>query len=510
MGDAQSPSEKRSALTAAVRFARREPGKVLGLMLGLHVFLWTLIPILVCPNLQLDLAEDLALGKEWQLGYWKHPPLPWWLADAVYRLTGQIDAVYVLGPLAAALCLLAVWLLAREVLDAFSGLIAVVVLEGLHYYNFSVVKFAHDQMQLPFWAFTGLFFYRAVKRGAPRDWILAGILLAGAFWSKYAAFVLAATLGLFLIADPLARRVWRTAGPYLMAIACAVVIAPNVWWLFGHDFLPFQYVEARAHRARHWYQYATYPLQWIGSQTYFLLPSAGVLALLYSGAKLEPRDHSEAAAFDRRYVTWLALGPFLLTTLAALVTGRFAVAMWGYPLWSYAPLALLMWFKPVPEMPMLRRFAAAAIAVFVAFPILYTAIEVGEPFVRDRPKATQFNGRLLADTVTAQWHARYGMPLSYVGGSEFAANNVAVYSPDRPHVVVHGELKLSPWIDATELRRHGAVLVWDEGLPGSDLDQLHATFGAFEVEPALVLPRQTWHRVRPDVVSYALVPPRPD
>ena len=29
-------------------------------------------------NLQLDLVEDLALGREWQLGYWKHPPLPWW------------------------------------------------------------------------------------------------------------------------------------------------------------------------------------------------------------------------------------------------------------------------------------------------------------------------------------------------------------------------------------------------------------------------------------------------
>ena len=40
-----------------------------------------MLPILVCANLQLDLAEDLALGKEWQLGYWKHPPLPWWLAD---------------------------------------------------------------------------------------------------------------------------------------------------------------------------------------------------------------------------------------------------------------------------------------------------------------------------------------------------------------------------------------------------------------------------------------------
>ena len=125
-------------------------------MLALHLVIWTALPILVCPNLQLDLLEDLASGKEWQLGYWKHPPLPWWIADALYRATGSVDAIYVLGPLAAVLCFYGVWLLAREVVGAFEALIAVLALEGIHFYNFSVVKFAHDQMQLPFWAFTGV------------------------------------------------------------------------------------------------------------------------------------------------------------------------------------------------------------------------------------------------------------------------------------------------------------------------------------------------------------------
>jgi len=498
------------ALAAAVEYARRAPGKVLALVLGLHLLLWTILPILICPNLQLDLVDGLALGKEWQLGYWKHPPLPWWTAELAYRLTGQIDAVYVLGPLAAVICLYAVWLLARETLGAFNGLIAVLVLEGVHFYNFSAVKFAHDQTQLPFWAFTGLFFYRALKRGRALDWVLAGAFLAGAFWAKYAAFVLAGALGLFLIADPVARRAWRTSGPYLMAVAFAVVIAPNVWWLIGHDFLPFQYVDARAKTAVHWYQYIAYPLQWIGSQALNLLPAAGLLALVFPGAKVPVRDLSAGAAFDRRYVTALALGPFLLTTLIGAVLGRLMIAMWGYPLWSFAPLAVLIWFKPTFDGRALRRFAAAFIAVFVAVPIIYAAAEIGEPFVRDRPKATQFPGRQLADIVTREWHARYGTPLTYVGGGEFAANNVAVYSPDRPHVVVHAELRLSPWVDKDALRRHGAVLVWEEGLFAADPVELKATFGDdIEVQPVLVLPRQTWHPVQPVHIVYALVPPRP-
>ena len=54
---------------------------------------------------------------------------------------------------------------------------------------------------------------------------------------------------------------------------------------------------------------------------------------------------------------------------------------------------------------------------------------------------------------------------AYVAGTEFAANNVAVYSPDRPHVVVHGRPQISPWIDMSDLKKRGVLLVWEDGLP---------------------------------------------
>ena len=60
----RAPLVRAGALTATVEFARREPGTVLIIVLGLHLFFWTIIPILICPNLQLDLVDDLAPGKE--------------------------------------------------------------------------------------------------------------------------------------------------------------------------------------------------------------------------------------------------------------------------------------------------------------------------------------------------------------------------------------------------------------------------------------------------------------
>jgi 4-amino-4-deoxy-L-arabinose transferase-like glycosyltransferase len=499
-------------LSALLDLAVRAPGKVLAAVLAAHLAVWTLLPIWVCPNLQLDPVEGLALGREWQLGYWKHPPLPWWIADLAHRLTGEIDSVYVLGPLAVVLCLFGVWLLARELVGELKGLIAVLVLEGVHFYNFSAVKFSHDQLQLPFWAFTALAFHRAVTRGRLMDWGLAGALLAGAFWSKYAAFALAATLGLILLFDPLARRAWRTPGPYLMALAFAVAIAPNAWWLVQNDFQPFQHVNARAKEATHWYEYIGYPLQWTGSQVLFLLPAIALVALLYGyggRAHVAGAAPGDLPAFNRRYASALALGPFAITTIIAAVLGRLPVAMWGYPLWSFAPIAVLIWFAPAPEPAQLRRFAQGAIAVFVAFPLAYAAIELFEPFVRDRPKATQFPGVALAQEITRQWHARYNTPLAYVGGTEFVSNNVAVYSQDRPHVVVHGDPGISPWIDMSALRQHGAVLVWEGDNPAPGLDAWRATFGSLDVQPTLVLPRQTLHPVQPARINYAFVPPQP-
>ena len=500
-----------SPLSRAVELARRRPGAVLAWVLGLHLFIWTALPALVCPNLQLDLVEDLALGKEWQLGYWKHPPLPWWLADGLYRLTGQIDSVYLLGPLVAVLCLYFVWCLARDVADPIVALAAVLALEGLHYYNFSVVKFAHDQMQLPFWTLTGWFVYRAITGKRTLDWILSGAFLALAFWSKYAAFALAATVGLILLFDPAARPAWRTRGPYLMAAAFLIVLGPNLWWLVDTGFQPFRYVDARAVEAAHWYQFVTFPLRWTVSQLFYLVPTIVLIVFLYGGRL--PRRQNIGSDFARRYVTALALGPFLVTTLVAALSGRLPVAMWGYPLWSFAPLAFLMWFAPSPDGRSIRHFAAAFAIVFVVLPVAYAADELLEPVVHDRAKATHFPGRAMAEIVTRRWHEVTGDTLHYVGGApfpggggEFAANNLAVYSPDRPHVIVDGDPKLSPWIDMADFDRQGGVLIWQSAQPMPDV--LRQRFPRAEPQPPLALAPQTLVPRSPVVVNYAIVPPR--
>ena len=61
---------------------------------------WTALPAMLYPNLPLDLIEALTYGREWQLGYDKLPPLPWWMLEAVYRLFGPDAAYYALAQVA--------------------------------------------------------------------------------------------------------------------------------------------------------------------------------------------------------------------------------------------------------------------------------------------------------------------------------------------------------------------------------------------------------------------------
>ena len=167
----------------------------------------------------------------------------------------------------------AVFALARPLAGPRGALAAVLIVDGLHYFNYTAVKFNHDVIQLPFWALAGFAFHRALRGNELRHWLLLGLAVGLSLWAKYFVLVLALPLALFVLIDRDARRSLATPGPYVAAAAALVVMAPHLVWLVQNDFLPLAYAEHRALPSRGLIDHVWHPFEFAFGQLFFLLPS---------------------------------------------------------------------------------------------------------------------------------------------------------------------------------------------------------------------------------------------
>jgi 4-amino-4-deoxy-L-arabinose transferase-like glycosyltransferase len=504
------------AKSSLFAWIERRPGHAFAGFLAVHFVVWTALPTLLYANLPLDLIEALTYGREWVLGSDKLPPLPWWMVEIMYRLFGADVAYYALAEIVIVTTFLLVWALARPLVGAVGALVAALIVDGLHYFQYTAVKFNHDVVQLPLWALAGYSFYAALKRGPIGHWLLLGVAFGGALWAKYFVVVLAVPYALFMIFDREARKAWRTPGPWL-AIALAFVIAsPHLVWLVQNDFLPFRYVDARSAPARGWYDHLLHPAAFAGGQLFYMLP-----ALLIAAAYLWPRTAAPVAAlkatkpirpdvdnFDRRIITLIAFGPAAAMLLLIGLSGRGAITMWGYPLWIFLGLWIVL-FAPRPlDVRRLRQVGVAWGALFAALILAFIVNYTSLPLIDHRYRAAFFPGDKLAAIMTQRFHAATGgKKLRYVVGSMWLAGNLAHYSPDQPHVLIDGLPRRAPWVDLSDMQAKGAVLVWDVG----DLTHLPAAFAATapnaQVGTPFTLPARRFG-TSVEHIGWAILPPQ--
>src|SRR5215218_6137146 len=114
-------------MSGLIATIERRPQAAFAVFLALHFLVWTALPALLYPNLPLDLIEALTYGREWQLGYDKLPPLPWWLVEIVYRLFGRDLFYYALAQLAVIAAFACVWAMARRLVGTVGALISLLI-----------------------------------------------------------------------------------------------------------------------------------------------------------------------------------------------------------------------------------------------------------------------------------------------------------------------------------------------------------------------------------------------
>src|SRR4029077_11495194 len=184
---------------------------------------------------------------------------------------------------------------------------------------------------------------------------------------------------------------------------------------------------------------------------------------LHSGARERGPGGGRDYAFDRRIVTLLAFGPGLAMIALIAVSGRGTFAMWGYPLWLFVGLWIVLMLRATLDRARLAHVVAHWGVVFLILAIAFVVNYSVLPLLDHRYRAVFYPGDKLAATLTQRFHDATGTKLRYVVGAMLDGGNLAHYSPDQPEVLIDGLPQRAPWIDLADLRKKGAMVVWSGG-----------------------------------------------
>src|SRR5258708_2234342 len=325
--DGLSPARQPVAGFASALLANigERPWAGFWLLAAAHAAIWTILPVALYPNLPLDIIEALTYGRIDKL-----PPLPWWLVETAHRAFDSDIAYYALGQLSVLAAFAAVWAFMLRIATPAAAAASVLIIDGLHFFNFTAPKFNHDVIQLPFWALAGLSFHGALRTRRLGHWAVLGVALGLAFWAKYFVIVLGLPLLLFMAVDPRARRHLPSPPPYLPAPITPALMSPHLIWLYQNDWLPLDYAASRAKTTNGLLDHLTHPGLFALAQLFWLLPA--IIIALPLLRRPHERDATAADDYDRRILALLAFGPAMTVLAASALSGRGLIAMWGYPL----------------------------------------------------------------------------------------------------------------------------------------------------------------------------------
>ena len=341
---------------------------------------------------------------------------------------------------------------------ALGALVSVLIVDGLHYLNYTAAKFNHDVVQLPFWALAGFAWHRALRQRQLADWLLLGLAVGMSLWAKYFVVVLVAPMLVFALLDRDARKVLGTPGPWIAAAVALIVTAPHVIWLIKTDFLPLAYAEHRAVLSRGWYDHLWHPFRFAVSQAFFLLPSlpdrGAAVHPAARGGRADGPGQGRRLRLSHRHLARLRADRDRAgdvggertrhggdVGLSALAVPR-PVAGADGPARARRQPARRASSSPGRSCSPVWRSPSTSITTCCRASITATAR-------CSSPAAAS------AATSARAIRAATGKPLVYVIGTMWDGGNVEHYAPSHPRNLVDGEPQRAPWINLKRSAREG-------------------------------------------------------
>ena len=394
-----------------------------------HMVIWTFIPTLTNNNLPLDTIEALAWGSNLDWGFNKHPPMSAFFPELFFQIFGAQDwAYYFLSQLFVLIAFYYVFKLSCEILENSKlGLISVLLLESIYFYNFTTPEFNVNVCQLPFWSLVVYYSWKIydVKEIQFKDCFLIGFFAAIGFLSKYLFIYLLASIILLFIYLIFYKKNKKFDFKYIITLEVFIVfLVPHLVWLFNNDFITITYgLKRTGLEDPGIFDHIKYPFLFLFKQIGILIPFFFLIWLLINKIKFKINLKDKKLLF----LIFINIMPIFLMFISSIILGSKIRTMWMTPFYLFFGLFFVYLFQLQINLKKINSFLYSFLFLFFLSPILYSYVSISQT-----DKRTDYPGKQIAAKVQKTWDQDFDKEIQFVTGNEWKAGNLSYHLKSRP------------------------------------------------------------------------------
>ena len=394
-----------------------------------HLIFWTLIPSLTNQNLPLDTIEHLAWGSNLDWGFNKHPPMVAFVLEIFFQIFGSKDwAYYLLSQIFIVISFYYVFKFSKEILNNnLLGLISVLLIEAIYFYNFTTPEFNVNVCQLPFWSLTVYYTWKLYceKEIKFLDCFLIGVFAAFGFLSKYLFIYLLVSIYLLFIYLIFIKKNRKFDFKYIIILEIfLVILVPHIIWLNNNDFITITYGLART-GIDNWslLDHIKFPIIFLLKQLGILIPFLILSWLMVKKIKFKSNFKDKNLLF----LFSINVLPIALMILTSLVIGSKIRTMWMTPFYLFFGTLFVYLLQAQINLKNLKPFMIGFIFIFFLSPALYAYVSITKD-----DKRTDYPGKEIAVKTQYAWDQQFDTSINVVLGDEWNAGNLSYHLKSRP------------------------------------------------------------------------------
>ena len=394
-----------------------------------HLIFWTLIPSVTNHNLPLDTIEALAWGSNLDWGFNKHPPMSAFFSEIFFQIFGSQDWVYyLLSQIFIIISFYYVFKLSNEIFNnKLLGLVSVILIESIYFYNFTTPEFNVNVCQLPFWTLTVYYSWKIYSSKEIKflDCFLVGLFAAFGFLSKYLFIYILISIDLLFFYLIFFKKERKFDFKYLITIEVfLVVLVPHLIWLNNNDFITITYGLARTGlEEASLTDHVKFPLLFLGKQIGILIPFFILIILLVK------KIHFKINFKDKKLLFLISINilPIALMFLTSLVIGSKIRTMWMTPFYLFFGTLAVYLLQAQINIKKLKPFMIGFVFFFFLSPIVYAYVSIS-----NENKRTDYPGKEIAMKTQYAWDQQFNSSINVVLGDEWSAGNLSYHLKSRP------------------------------------------------------------------------------